>query len=114
MPKTPSPYLQHILESIGNVTDFLRDVKVEQFLTNRMVQSAVIRELQIVGEAAGKLEDEFRDSHSNIPWRMVVGMRNRLTHEYWDVDLVKVYNVCQVELMELKKEIETIMETLGK
>ena len=52
MPKTPNPYLQHILESIGNVQEFLRDVKVEQLLTNRLVQSGVIRELQIVGEVA--------------------------------------------------------------
>lgn len=114
MVKSALPYLQHILESISNVQEFLQGITVEQFLTNRLVQSAVIRELEIVGEAAGKLEDSFRQDHPRIPWKRVVGMRNRLTHEYWDVDLEKVYNVCQDELIELKKEIEEIVSGVGK
>ncbi len=114
MSKSPNPYLQHILESIGHIQDDLRDIKVEQFLTNRMRQSAVIRELEIVGEAAGKLEEEFKVSHPNIPWRQIIGMRNRLTHEYWDVDLVKIYNVCTGEILDLQKEILKVLEGVGK
>lgn len=114
MQKSPSVYLQHILESTGHIQDFLQSVKVEQFLTNRLVQSAVIRELEIVGEAAGKIEDEFRETYPNIPWRMIVAMRNRLTHEYWDTDLVKIYNICTGELLELKKDIEAIMLKVGQ
>jgi uncharacterized protein with HEPN domain len=114
MQKIPSVYLTHILESIGNVQEFLSGVAIEQFITNRMIQSAVIRELEVVGEAAGKLEDGFRTSYPNIPWRMVVAMRNRLTHEYWDVDLVKIYNICTGELLELKKDIEVIIAKTGK
>lgn len=114
MRHSPSVFLQHILESIGNIQEFLESIPVEQFLTNRMVQSAVIRELEIVGEAAGKMEDVFRDSHPNIPWRMIVAMRNRLTHEYWETDLVKIYNICTGELLELKKDVEVIMGEIGK
>jgi len=115
MLKSPSPYLQHILESITNVQDFLSQVgSKERFLSNRMVQSAVVRELEIVGEAAAKLEAGFRESHPNIPWRQIVAMRNRLTHEYWDVDLDKIYNVCTGELLELKKEVVRLLASVGE
>ena len=79
--------LRHILEAAERVLSYLSGVERDQFLGNRMLQDAVIRNLEIIGEACVNLTPEFRDAHPDIPWQKASGIRNRLVHGYFDVDL---------------------------
>jgi uncharacterized protein with HEPN domain len=58
-----------------------------------MIQDAVVRQLEIIGEANRRLSDDFRDRHSNIPWRAMIGMRNRIAHDYLNIDVQVVWEV---------------------
>jgi uncharacterized protein with HEPN domain len=75
----------------------------EEFFRRRMTQDAVVRQLEIVGEATRNLSDAFRAAHSEVPWRDIVAMRNRIAHAYFDVDLQVVWEVVTNDLPALKQ-----------
>ncbi len=79
-------YLRHIFDAIEKIRSYTESGKKEFFL-NPMIQDAVVRNLEIIGEAAGNLSPEFRKRTGKIPWRRIMGMRNILAHEYFGVDL---------------------------
>ncbi len=85
MPKDDRVYLRHISDAIGRVDEFVAGVAESEFHGRRIVQSAVVRELEIIGEAARSLSAEFRRAHTEIEWATIVAMRNRLVHAYFDV-----------------------------
>jgi len=80
------------------------------FPNNRMIVDAVIRNLEIIGEAAINLADNFKSVNSHIPWRDIAGLRNILIHEYFGVDKEKVWKVIQKDLPSFKKEIELLLK----
>lgn len=100
-------YLEHILDSIHAIESYVGGRK-DTFLQNRMVQDAVIRNFEIIGEAAGKLSAQARVG-APLPWRKMVAFRNRLIHAYWGVDLVLVWDVVSNELPTLKAEVERLL-----
>ena len=102
-------YLRHIEESIESIFDFVGKAEYEDFSNNRMMVSAVVRELEIIGEAANNMSQEFRDSHPEIPWRDMIEMRNVLIHEYFGVIVETVWKTIQKDLPPLKKEVEGIL-----
>ena len=75
-------YLWDMLEAAHSVRDFVKDVTAEEFLEDRMIQAAVEREVEIIGEAARRISDAFKEAHPEVPWRNIVGMRNLLAHEF--------------------------------
>src|SRR3989338_6449643 len=97
-------YLQHILESIGRVREFTRGVSEERFLKDALVQSAVIRQLEIIGEAVKNLSPSFRKRHKNVPWKDISGLRDKLSHGYFGVDISLVWGICEKDLPELKED----------
>jgi uncharacterized protein with HEPN domain len=101
-------YLQHILDSILAIESYVSGGKAT-FLQNRMMQDAVIRNFEIIGEAAGKLSGEKR-ALAPLPWKKIVAFRNRLIHAYWGVDLVLVWDVVANDLAALKVEVERLLE----
>jgi uncharacterized protein with HEPN domain len=98
-------YLQDILENIKILDGFLQKVSKEDFFADLEKQFAVARALEIIGEASGKLSDEFRNQHSEIDWRGLKSMRNLLIHEYAYVDADEVWKACQVDVPDLKQKI---------
>ena len=80
---------------------FVADVSQEGFLADRKLQSAVCMQLEIVGEAARALSDEFKASHPEVPWRDVVGLRHRIVHEYFRLDLDVIWETVKRDLPEL-------------
>lgn len=102
-------YLQHVLDAILAIERFTGGVTYEQFVRNEMMQQAVVRELEIVGEAGRNLSEEFRTQHPEIPWREIIGMRNRIIHAYFDLDLGAVWDAVQLDVPTLKLQIETIL-----
>ena len=84
----------------------------EEFYENRQVQDAVLRRFQIVGEAAKKIDEDFRNKYSDIPWKKIAGMRDVVIHEYFGVNLRRVWLITKEDLPELKLRISRIWEEI--
>ncbi len=95
-------YLKHIQEAIDKIERYIDGLNYEQFSKNDMAIDAVVRELEIIGEAATKVSDQFQEANPNIPWTSMIGMRNQLIHGYFAVDTRVVWQTCNRDLMELK------------
>lgn len=100
-------YLAHILEAIAAIESYTRDGR-EDFLTDRKTQDAVVRNLEIIGEAVKGLSESFRSAHSELPLRQLAGMRDRLIHQYFGIDLELLWAVVEKRLPELRRSIEQI------
>lgn len=89
--------------------EFASGVDKGAFLADQMRQAAVIREVEILGEAAKRMSDGFRQSHSDIPWRKIAGMRDILIHAYDHVDIESLWNVVCVSIPELIERLELLV-----
>ncbi len=98
--------LEHILAAINRVARYTKDKTYEDLLADDMMYYAVVKNIEMMGEAANMLTPEFQDSHPDTPWKMVKGMRNYIVHEYFQIDNAVVWDVVTNELSELKKQIE--------
>ena len=103
-----SVYLQHILDSIVKIQAYTA-VGEEQFFAEPHWQDAVIRQLEIIGEAAKHVSAEYRVLNPEIPWRRMSGMRDVLIHNYMGVDIAVIWEVSQRSLPELRTQIEAIL-----
>jgi uncharacterized protein with HEPN domain len=102
-------YLQDILDSIEIVESYVRGVPREEFFANQQLQDSAIRRLEIIGEAARHVDDDFRAAHPEIPWREVAGFRDVLIHGYFGIKLHRVWDVIQQDLPALKRSIESLL-----
>ena len=89
--------------------EFLRNCSREQFDQDRMRQLAVIKSIEVIGEAASRISDSFRDTHPELPWRDIVGMRHRLVHGYFEIDRDRVSKTAREELPGLIAVIEKLV-----
>lgn len=103
-------FLEDILQSIEKAMDYTKSVNLEQFAENLEKQDAVVRRLEIIGEATKKISIETRNKYPNIPWKEMVGMRDVLIHEYFGVSPSIIWNVVKNELAHLKPEIQRIIQ----
>ncbi|MCX6252073.1 MAG: DUF86 domain-containing protein [Bacteroidetes bacterium] len=101
-------YIEHILEAIGKIDNFMNEISRFEFDRNVMIQDAVIRNIEIIGEATKKISKTFTQSHPEIPWAEMAGMRDKLIHDYLDVDLDVVWKTIEVDLPLLKELISKI------
>jgi uncharacterized protein with HEPN domain len=101
-------YLLHVRDAIDDVAAFTSDGE-EAFLADKKTQHAVVRSLEILGEAAKRVSAGTREASSDIPWRAIAGIRDRLIHDYFGVDLAIVWNVVRVELAPLRTRIEGLL-----
>ncbi len=107
----PRDYLRHMLVEADYLIGQSANVGVEEFLANETLRRAFVRSLEIVGEAAKKVPDEFRAQHPAVEWRAMAGMRDRLIHDYFGVDYELVWDVVQNRIPELRGRIASILET---
>ncbi len=110
MNKDDLVFVTHILESIEHIEEFTKGMTKSDFLRSEMVQAAVIRKLEIVGEATKNIKRTFRKKYLEIPWENMAGMRDKLIHDYMGVDLKIVWVVVKKELPSLKKQVQHILE----
>ena len=106
MKRTNYIFLSDILKSIDYIEVFTRGFDLNRFLDAEMEQFAVVRNLEIIGEAAHAVNEEFKVSHPNIPWRSIHAFRNIIVHEYFDVDMEAVWNVIVKDLPQLKSAVK--------
>jgi uncharacterized protein with HEPN domain len=105
MKRNDAVYLARILDAINQLESYIADLSYSQFLENRLVQDGVIRQLEVIGEASRNLSEEFRAQHPDLPWPQIIGLRNRLIHAYFDVNLGIVWDIIQNDIPSLKDEI---------
>lgn len=108
MTKDPRVYLAHILESIDRTERFTSGDRA-RFVADPMVQDAVIRNLEVIGEAAKRVDEDYRTAHPGVPWRALAGLRDILIHQYEGVDLGRVWTVVERDLPRLRKAIESLL-----
>lgn len=104
-------YLDHMRQAAMDACSFVEGVEKEDFLEDKRTQQAVIMSLVIIGEAATKLMDdysEFTQTHLRVPWRSMRGMRNRIAHGYFDINLDVVWETVQTALPELLKQLPDV------
>ena len=109
MKKDPRVFLIHILESIELINEYAKKFSETQFHKDRLLQDAVIRRLEIIGEAVKNLPASFKVKYPDIPWRQMAGMRDILIHEYFDVDLFLTWQVVKQELPVVEKKLSEIL-----
>jgi len=102
-------YLSHIRDAIDTIEDYLHGITYEAFTANKMMADAVVRELEIIGEASGNLSQEFRRQHAHILWRQIKDMRNFLIHDYLGVNTKVVWDTCREDLPQLKSFVEEVL-----
>lgn len=107
-------YARHILDAIAKIESFVKNMTFKKFAHSQIAQSATIYQIAMIGEAARHFSAEFQSAHSQIPWAQIVGMRNKLIHDYLGVDLGEVWRVTQEDLPQLKKQIKQILRDAQK
>jgi len=110
MNKYDDVYLHHILDSISRIEKFTEGINKNEFKNNELIQSAVIRQIEIIGEASKKLSDKFKNNYPNIPWTDITGMRDKLIHGYFGVDIDIVWLTIQKDIPKLRDLIKKIIE----
>lgn len=104
--KDDSFYIDHILQSINNILEYTKDLSKLDFYNNRMLQDAVIRNFEIIGEATKKVSDDYKQVHYEVPWKAMSGMRDKLIHDYIGVDTAVIWKTIKEDLTPLKKKLE--------
>ncbi|MBI5815762.1 MAG: DUF86 domain-containing protein [Nitrospinae bacterium] len=105
-------YLEDILTSIAETDEFTNEMGFEIFEKDRKTVNAVLRSLEVLGEAAKRIPEEIRAKAPDVPWKYMAGMRDKLIHEYFGVDLSVVWAVIKNELPPLRPQIELLLAKL--
>lgn len=108
-----SVYLRHILDSIAQIEVYVGDMRFDIFMKTRLVQDGVIRQFEIIGEATKNLSEDFRGSHPDLPWKDMAGMRDKLIHQYFGVDMLAVWDSVEKDLPPLKEKLIAILRDIG-
>jgi len=107
-----SLFVKDILDCIDKIQEFIGDMDYKQFKDNDLVNSAVIRKLEIIGEASKNIPDFIREKYPEIPWKDMARMRDKIIHFYFGVDYEIVWKVIKERLPELKEKIERVFQEI--
>lgn len=106
--KDDAVYIKDILHETANIRKFIGEMKKEELAENEMVLRAIERSIQIIGEAAKSISEEFRKRHGEIEWRKIIAMRNFITHDYGEVDYAVVWEVAKRDAPELERKLKEL------
>lgn len=102
--------IQDMIEAARRSMRYCKDLDYEGFLQDTKTQDAVVRNVEIIGEAAGKISPDLRNQYPDLPWNNIIGMRNRLVHDYFGVNLNIVWEVVATDLPDLTKWLNRILD----
>jgi uncharacterized protein with HEPN domain len=106
--KDDTIYVDHILKSIKNILEYTKDLNEQGFSASTLVQDAVIRNFEIIGEASKKVSEKFKKVNQEVPWKEMAGMRDKLIHDYIGVDTDVIWKTIKEDLPGLKNMLEEI------
>jgi uncharacterized protein with HEPN domain len=106
-------YRQHIADACDRIRTYTSEGR-SAFMTSALIQDAVARNLQVIGEAAKRVPAELTSREPQIPWRLIAGMRNRLVHDYAGIDLVEVWNVVEKDLPALSSAVTRLLRAVRR
>jgi len=112
MSRNISLYIKDILQNMRDAEEFTQGLSYEQFSADKKTFNAVVRAIEVIGEAAKHVPAEVRDRHPAVPWKEMAGMRDKVSHFYWGVDRETVWLVVKERLSELKPLIEEVLRDL--
>lgn len=107
-------FIEHILENIKDIEQFSKGLSKNNLENNKLKQKAIIRSLEVIGEAVKNLPDTFKNKYPHVKWKLIAGLRDKLIHGYFGIDINTVWDVIKKDLPILKREILTIREDLKK
>jgi uncharacterized protein with HEPN domain len=107
--KEPFFYLVHMNEAMEKIANYIKDGEAD-FQNEAIIQDAVIRNLEIIGEAAKRIPESVRNESHSIPWKRLAGLRDILIHQYEGVDLGQVWRIVDMDLPEIREHIRKLMD----
>lgn len=110
MKREPLIYIQDMLESIEYIEEDTQELSEKEFSQTRIVQQAVVRNIEIIGEAVQQLPKEFIARYPSIPWRKIAATRNKIIHEYFGLKLDVIWKTIQNDLPELRKQLKEVLK----
>lgn len=108
MIKDDLAYIDHILDCIRKINEFSKGFSLKEFKTNELVQDAIIRNIEIIGEASKKISNETKHNYNEIPWKEIAGMRDKLVHDYLGVDVIVVWKTIKEDIPTLERQIKEL------
>ena len=112
MPHDDRVYLQHIRDAAKRIRGYVNGMNEADFKKNELVQDGVIRQIEIMGEATKRLSSKTKELEPDIPWRDIAGMRDKLIHDYFGVDIERVWLTVTDDLPELASKITALLSRL--
>ncbi len=103
-------YIQDIYDSVVDIENFIKGMEFEEFSINKKTVNAVTRSLEVIGEAAKKIPETLKKKYDHIPWKRMAGMRDKLIHEYFGVDIEILWEVIKDEIPTLKPAIKLMLD----
>ncbi len=107
-------FIEHILDSIKDIESFTEKVSKQEFFENKEKQNAVVRSLEIIGEASKNISEDFKGKYKNIEWREIIRTRDKIIHHYFGVDLEIIWKIIKLDLPVLKRRLKEIFEIKGR
>ena len=102
-------YLKHILDAVSDIEQFTQGISQEEFFRNKEKQYAVLRALEIIGEATKNLSSALKNIYPDVNWRKIAGMRDKLIHAYFGVDLPLVWDTIKIDIPQLEEQAKKIL-----
>lgn len=102
--------LQDILDAINRIEFYLRGSDEKKFTNDLMRQDAIVRQIEIIGEASRNISRNFQEQHSELPWSQMIGMRNKIAHDYGEIDIAEIWKTAKRDIPELKKAVSKILK----
>jgi uncharacterized protein with HEPN domain len=110
MSRSDQVYLEDILESVNMILSYTENKTELEFVNDLMLQDAVIRRFEIIGEASSKISENIKNQNPAVQWRLMKEMRNKLIHEYFGVSPITIYTTIKLDLSDLKQQLDSLVK----